>query len=124
MFVLHVFEGLFAIAVSPIYFKCGKPIRSIKCLFQEFSKGLFSHSIRDIAVAANKQDPQDFIYIKKTLIFILHSLFIYTCSVEEVLSFPQTQIRVNLTIFLVTSRKDKVLCLLKIANTDSIWFLS
>lgn len=59
---------------------------------------------------------------ESTFIFIFHSL--YTCSVVKILPSPLVQTRVNLTTFLLTSRKDKVLCLLKIANPGSIWWLN
>lgn len=62
------------------------------------------------------------IWSESTFIFISHSL--YTCLVVKILPSPLVQTRVNLTTFLLTSRKDKVLCLLKIANPDSIWWLN
>lgn len=85
MFVLYVFERYCATAVRLIYFKYCKPIISIKYLFQDSSKGLFSHRIIDIAVTMNKQNSQDFIRKYFYIYFPLFSLYLLS---GRVVTFP------------------------------------
>ena len=117
MFVLYIFEGLFAPSVSLIYFKYCKPIISLKYLFDFSSKWLLTHSIINVAIIMKRQDSWDLIR-KHFCIYFPRC----TCSVVEILPSPTT--RVNLTTFLLTSRKEKGPGLLKIANPASIWWLN